>query len=255
MDLNEYWEENRRFVLGVLGALVVFFIAHSLVKSIYADDIVSKRGQISRSKSDLNEPMYSSADLALAEEQNAALKAALQELIGPTHFAPRDAFALDAERGSASSQYLRALGDVREELVRLAGRANMLLDNSLGLPALSPTRDVEIERYLEGLDLVDQLVRSAIDAGVTRVEQLRIVLDPGLKSREGLGKIERTKVSCSLFGNSLALEGLLNATQRPANGRSLHIFELEMNPSKSKDDEVRLDLTLLIARVNLGEEF
>ncbi len=253
MDLNEYWEENKRFVMGVVGALVLFFIAHSLVTSHYEGDLRAKRTSIARSKGDLKQAMYSSADLDAAEEQNQALHRASEQLRAATHFVPRSQFEIDSTRGSASSQYLRALGSVREELVRLAGRANMQLDSSLGLPALSPTRELEIERYMEGLDVVDQLVRAAIQAGVKRTDQLRIALDPGLRAREGVGDIERTRVSCTLIGPSLALERLISATQRAAGERPLHIYEMEMNPSRSKDDEVRLDLTLLIARVQSEE--
>jgi hypothetical protein len=254
MDLNEYWEENKRFVLGVLGALVLFAIARSVVKSIYTDDINTKTREIARSIGELKKPMYTGNDLDRAEEQNEALLSAAAILREATDFVPRTAFALDSSRGSASAQYLRSLGEVREGLLRLAGRANMQLDSSLGLPVLSPTRDVEIERYLGGMDVVDQLVRAAIAAGVDRTEQLRIVLDPGLRSRSGVGKVERTRVSCTLIGTSLALERLLNATQRPDAGRSLHIAEIEMHPSRGKEDEVRLDLTLLIARVTAEEE-
>ena len=113
---------------------------------------------------------------------------------------------------------------------------------------LSPTRESEIQRYLEALDVVDTTVRRAIDANVQRVEKINVRLDTGLTSREGLGRIERTRVSFTVIGTAASLQRLLTRTQRPRQGRVLHVHELEVVPSRHKQDEVRLDLTLVIAR-------
>src|SRR5204863_482021 len=83
-------------------------------------------------------------------------------------FAPRPAFAFDPAKGSASNQYFATVSSVREELLTLAGRNNMRIAEDLGLPALSPTRESEIVRYLEALDLVDRAVRLALASGVDR---------------------------------------------------------------------------------------
>ena len=68
------------------------------------------------------------------------------------------------------------------------------------------------------------------------------------------GEIERTRVSLTVTGPSLALTRLLTSTQRPRDGRVLHVDEVEMVPSRSKEDEVRLELTLVIARMAAPEE-
>ncbi len=198
--------------------------------------------------------MYTSQHLADAHAENDALIAAVEELRAAARFEARPGFRLDPGLGSASNQYLRALARVREELLPRANRGNLQVDSALGMPRLSPTREAEIVRYLEALDVIDTVVGMAINARVQRVDRIQVRLDPGLSSREGLGDVERTRVSLTLTGTSLALTRLLTSTQRPRDGRVLHIDELEMVPSRSKENEVRLELTVVAARLAAPEE-
>jgi hypothetical protein len=125
----------------------------------------------------------------------------------------------------------------------------VVLEPELGMPKFSPTREEEIERYLEALDVVDAVVRLGIAAGVRRIEELQIRLDPGLSSTAGLGRIERTRIELVVAGTSLAVARFLDATQRAQEGRELAVLELEMAPARSKEGEVRLDLTLVVPRL------
>lgn len=250
MDLNDYWQENRRFVTTVGVGFVVFLIARMILASTYEDDINAKNRVISTRKSDLAQPMYKSSDLADARAENEGLIEAVSVLREASDFQPRDEFTLDPGLGSASNQYLRSLARVRDELIPRANRSNMQVDSQLGMPRLSPTRDAEIERYLEALDVIETVVGLSVDARVQRVDKIQIRLDPGLNSREGLGAVERTRVAFTLTGSSLALERLLAWTQRPKTGRVLHIDDLEMVPARSREGEVRLDLTVVIARLS-----
>lgn len=249
MDLGEYWQENKRFVLGVgIGALV-FFLAFVMVRSSFEDDIHSRRREISQRRSDLELAMFDASDLADARLENEALREAVARLSESTRFASRPGFTLESGHGAPNAQYLRILARVREDLLRRANRSNLELDASLGMPSLSPTREVEIERYLEALDVVERLVDLALRASVQRVEKIRIQLDAGLRSREGLGSVERTRVSFTVTGDSLALTRILTWARRPVSGGVLHVEGIEISPSRSKADEVRMELTLVIARL------
>ena len=260
MDLGDYWQENKRFVTGVGAGVVVFLIGFALVRSYFEGDIQSKRREIGKRESDLAQPMFSATELADAQAQHDALTAAVAELTEAARFEPRPEFVIDPSRGAANAQYLRALSRVREGLLLRANRANVGMDPSLGLPALSPTREAEIERYLEALDVVETVSDIAIDARVDRVERIRIKLDPGLHSREGLGSVERTLVTFSMTGTSLALTRVLTWTQRPRERGDgtrppvLHLDGLEIVPSRSKQDEVRMEVTVVIARIPETED-
>lgn len=249
MDLNDYWQENRRFVTTVACGGIGFLVGLMVLKSMYDDDIHAKQRVITDRKGDLAKPMFDTNDLAAAREENEALIQAVAELTEATRFVPREEFRLDPGIGSPSNQYLRVLSRVRDELIPRANRSNLQVDSQLGMPRLSPTREAEIERYLETLDVIETVVGMCIDARVQRVDRILIRLDPGLSSREGLGAIERSRITFSLTGASLALERLLTWTQRPRDGRVLNVEEVEMVPSRSREDEVRLDLTIVIARI------
>jgi len=251
MDLNEYWQENKRFVMSAVGGAVVFLIAYLIVNSYFEGDIRRKTAEISRYQRDLSEPMFTSSDLDDARTENETLAEAVGRLIEAADFVPRPEFALDPTKGAANTQYLRALSRVREELLTRANRANLAVEAGLGMPSLSPTREAEIVRYLEALDVIENVVPLALDARTQRIDRIQVRLDPGLNSRDGLGDVERTRVKFSLTGTSRALTEVLARTQRPpADGRVLHVDEVELLPSRSKQDEVRLDLTLVVPRVS-----
>ncbi len=252
MDLNDYWQEHKRFVMTVASGGLLFVVGWLAVGSIFRDGIDKKKREIAQRRADLGKPVFDSQDLADAREENERLQEAVERLISMTEFQALEAFRLDPADpagGSASNQYLRALSRVREELIPRAKRANLEIDSALGMPALSPTRDDEIIRYLEALDLVSSVVDLAIASQVRRVERIQIHLDPGLNSREGVGAIERTRISFTLSGRSQALERMLARTQRPGGGRILHVDSAEMVPSRGREDEVRLEITFALARL------
>lgn len=217
MDLNDTWQENKRFVLTVAAGVIVFVTGTMVVDALFKSELVALRRSADSAAARLRgEPMYSASDLDTAERENEELDRAVQELSRQVAFEPREAFRLDAKRGSASNQYFASVAGVREELLTLAGRSNLKLPEDLGLPALSPTREAEIVRYLEALDLIDRAVRLALSAGVERVDKIDIKLDPKLSSRQGVGNVERTRVAITLSGSPGPMVRFLRASQAPA---------------------------------------
>jgi hypothetical protein len=249
MDLNDYWQENKRFVLTVLGALVLFWIGTMMIDSFIGSDLRSRRRTRQSLQSQLREERFQPRDLARARSQNEELVAARDALVERVAWSPRSEFRLDPARGSAGNQYFATAQRVREELLRRAGRRNVRIDQDLGLPALAPTRDDEIERHLEALDLVERVVGAAIDERVDRVDDIEIRLDPGLRGRRGPGRVERTRVKLRLVGSSGPVLRVLASTQSSTAGASLVIEELEALPERTKQDEVRLEVTFLVPRV------
>ncbi len=254
MDLNDYWQENKGFVCTVAGGGLVFVLGWFAVDAVFGDDIRTKRSEIRKREAELAGPAHSSQGLADARAENERLRAAVARLEEAVAFRARPEFRFDPAQGSPSGQYLRALAGVREDLLRRANRANLELDSLLGMPALSPTREEEIVRYLEALDLVASVVDRAIAARLSRVERIQIHLDPGLYSPEGLGAIERTRVSFTLSGSALGIERLLATTQRPPDGRILHVDSAELVPSRAREGQVRLELVVSLVRLAQPEE-
>lgn len=262
MDFSNYWQENKRFLLTVACGAIVFAILWMLVGRYFGDDLRRQRSIVTTTSNKLaKDAMYAPADLAEATSENAALTAAVDVLSKAAAFAPRPQFVLDARRGSPSSQYFAAVAAVREDLLRQAGRANMRIPEDLGLPALSPTREPDIVRYLEALDLVDRAARTALDTGCERIDKIEIRLDPRLYSREGVGRIEKTRVSFTLSGDGGPMSDFIVLTQAAgekdqngiALGGPLNVEKADMVPART-GAEASLDVTFVCARITAAVE-
>jgi len=256
MDLNNFWQENKRFVVTIVSGAIVFVIGSMVVDSFFKSSLQQQEREASTNSDKLrNTPMYGSAELQRAEEQNAALVSATERLSNWVEFKTRPRFQLDATKGPAANQYFTTVAAVREELLRAAGRANLRLPDDLGLPALSPTREVDIQKTLEALDLVERAVRIALESGVERIERIEIKPDPGLASRAGVGEIERTRVSFVVAGAPQPLVRMLFASQGRSPEGALALLPLvieraDLVPTRNKADEATLDLVLCVVRLH-----
>ncbi|MCY2960455.1 MAG: hypothetical protein NTY35_09855 [Planctomycetota bacterium] len=257
MNLEGFWQENKRFVLVVGGGALVFLAGWIAIGSMLGDDLAAQRRAAESAQRKLSsEPMYSADDHRQLEAENEALKTALDTLTSSVTWKARPLYALDAKRGAPSNQYFAAVAATREDLLRRAGRANLRLPEDLGLPALSPTREGDILRYLEGLDLVDRAVRIALESGCERVDRIQIQLDPRLNSKQGVGTLERTRVTLNLSGRPDPLVAFLARSQESApladgSGAAgpLLVERCEMQPTRSKTSEAGLEVVFLVARI------
>ncbi len=250
MDLNEYWQENKRFVLSVLGGCIVFLIVNQVVDSAIGDDLRAQRRTRTSVEKKLKDPRFGAQDLARARSQYSSLIAAQEELAKSVGYPTRPEFQLDPQKGSAGGQYFSIGSNVREDLLRRAGARNIRVAQDLGLPALAPTREDELARHLDALDLLERVINLGIEERVERIEKIDIKLDPGLRGRHGVGTVEKTRVSMKLVGNSGPVMRLIAATQDKSRGRSILIEELEVLPERTKKDQVRADITFIASRLH-----
>ncbi len=257
MDLEGFWQENKRSVLIVGGGALAFFVGWLAIGSFLGNDRDAQVTAASRTQRKLSsESMYSADDLRTIEGANDKLKSAVDTLSGAVAWKARPLFTLEPQRGTPSNQYFAAVAATREDLHRRAGRANLRVPEDLGLPALSPTREGEILRYMQGLDLVDRAIRFALEAGCERIDRIQIQLDPKLTSKQGVGAIERTRVTFNLSGRPSPLVAFVKRTQEAAPAADgsgavgpLLIERLEMQPPRAKPDEAGLEVTFVVARI------
>ncbi|MBK7641757.1 MAG: hypothetical protein IPJ19_01695 [Planctomycetes bacterium] len=262
MAFNDYWQENKRFVVTVASGAILFVIGSMVVSSFFGSELQKQVRAANSDESKLRTtPMFGTKELELAQTQNDELQSAIDKLSGMVEWKTRPRFLLDEAKGPASNQYFGIVSSVREELLRAAGRANLRLPEDLGLPALSPTREQEIQKTLEAFDLVERVVHLALDSGVERVDRIEIKLDPGLAARSGVGEIERTRVTFVASGAPQPLVRLLLASQaRPAPGadalQPLVVERCELVPARNKEDEATLEAVFCVVRLHphTGEE-
>lgn len=249
MDFENYWQENKNFVLSVAGGALAFLILFLILDSSYGSDVRAGRSRVSRERSKLAQPFFNQADLTRAREENQALMMASDQLGANAIFVPRPGFTLVKGAASNSNQYFGRVDRVQRELSLLAGRARCVLPVGLGLEALKTNDEEVIARHLEALDLLDRTLRRAIDAGIDRVMRVEVTLDPGLNSRAGLGRIERTRLTLRMVADPPAVADFLLRTQSTEEGPLL-VDSYDARVSPGRADEVTLDLVLLIVHLH-----
>jgi len=250
MDLNDYWQENKRFIVTVVSGLLIFLIGSMIVGNVYGGEVTSMRRALLANTSRLKSERYSTADRDAALAENEALKSALGELRQRVDFEPRPEFAIDPSQGSASNQYFGAVDRVTSELLRLASRKRLVLPQDLGLEMLMTTREEIIVRHMEALDLIDRTIRCALDTGVRRIDSIQVKLDPGLGSRGGPGAVEQTTIRFKMTSKADSIVRMLAQTQSDRFGQSLVLTDLKLSGASSKQDEVRLDVTFAVVHLH-----
>ncbi len=251
MDTNDFWQENKRLIVTLACGLLVYLIAGIIIEGAYGSDLRSARRDLSSNKSALNQDRYSGTDRNLARDENDGLREAVRELATVVAFTPRSRFVLDPAAGSASSQYFTLLEGVREDLNLLASRNRLTYPDGWGIGMLETGDPATIERQLEALDLLESVVRMAVQAGVERITKIGIKLDSGFGSRKGLGQVERTNIDLTLATGSESVTRLLALTQTAgADRRPLTIEKFEIKGERYKHDAVKADFTFLVVRLH-----
>lgn len=250
MDLEEYWQENKRFLAQVGIGFVVFLIGLGVIGATVGARFEEKQRDVSGLQRQLRDAYFGRTERNAATDDNEALVAAAVALREQVRFVPREQF-----RGTGESQqrvdtnrYLTVASRVRTQLMPLASRFNVEVDETLGLPEQSPTRSDELERHLDALDVIERVVGIAIEERVAAVESIKVRLDPGLRGRKGIGSIERSRVIFQIRGDDLALERTIARLQLDE-PQPLVVEEAVMRRSREDPELVVLELSVLIARV------
>ncbi|MFT5050814.1 MAG: hypothetical protein ACI8QZ_002219 [Chlamydiales bacterium] len=253
MNLDDIWQENKRFIASVAAGLMVFLIGTVMVDRLYGSELRSARTQLRSNERSLRTERLGSEALAQAREVNDALHEALTQLSDAAAFETRDHFKLTGGEGSPSGKYFALVDRVRDGLLTLASRNRLRLPADLGLQMLQTTRVEVIERHAEALDVIDRVVRLCVEVGVERIDSIQVRLDPAFDSRHGLGQVERTRVTFKITSAAQPVVELLARTQNPGSGQALSIENVDLIGSRSKQDEVRAEVTFLVVRLHQRE--
>jgi hypothetical protein len=198
MDLNDYCGEQAPSSRP--SGVLVFGIGTMLVGKYFGDELepAPRRdhdGQQARARSDVHARPMREAQL-----ENDALQKRSTRYEGVHVRAARSSCSIPS--GSASNQYFAVVSAVRDPL-RQAGRANARARGP-GLPALSPTREPDIARYLEAsIRRPRRAWRSQPVASASTRSRSVSIRAP---TRAGVGRVESTRVPMTLSGKSALLQ-------------------------------------------------
>ncbi|MDP6849650.1 MAG: hypothetical protein QGH51_03645 [Planctomycetota bacterium] len=173
MNLDAFWQANRRFLIGVAIGLVSFLILGSILVSGPKKAAASSRRSIMTATRTLRGKHVSSQDVARARTRLEALKKQGRKLAELALPIATDGFVIP-EGQSPSKHYIEFTGARRQELISAGLLRDMEIDESLGLPAVSPSQPQIIAKVLHGFFVVDQMMRLAIDYGAESVDDIAI---------------------------------------------------------------------------------
>ena len=248
MDLNDLWQEHKRF-LSIAGAgLALFLIAYFVIDGRFTAERRSLDGTLRSNLKSLGEERFGQAELEAALAGNELLDAAVSRLARAAVFETRPRFQFDPS--GDSTQYFVLHAQIAQELTTLASKQRVILPPGLDLEAPETAQAERIERHLAALDLVDRVLRLAIQERVKRVHAIRVQLDPALNSRDGVGEIETTRVEFEFRSPAAPIVGLIAASQSDVYEKPLTIADVEMVGAKSKEDEITAKITFAVLRLH-----
>ncbi len=232
MDFSGIWQEHKTFITLLVAGLLALLIGEVVISEVYPVDAEGKA--VRRSLSDIRRLETVDRDfLAEAEENNDRYSTRLEAVLGRVNFEPREKFLLKRTE-SADIQYFRILSEEREVLVELPKTLNISVDNNLGMPELSPTREKDIQRSLLVLDVVDRVVGLAIESNVREVSKIEMVPDLG---RRKTGFVEELKVGFKVTASLAALAALFERLQLLENYLAIDAAEIESDESGGQQIE------------------
>ncbi len=208
MDLNDFWQGNRKFILGVGCAVVVVLIGKGVVGSVW-DAQAAARG-VERHASGLRrEEAPRAAEVSAVTGENTALGARLEELYARLAYVTKEDYVLPKNEPNPDLLYNAIRGRAREQLVDFAARRNIRVNDSLGLPDYTPSGREAIQRYLRGLSIVEQVVSAAIVAEVRAVDGIEIVERKGRARQKGEAFVDPLEVRFEIAGTTAAIAELV----------------------------------------------
>lgn len=173
MNLDALWQRHRRFALGFAGGALGFFLLLWLLTSSAADRRSSAERAISRDVLNLRSEMYGEAEERIVQQRLEELRALNADLGMRALPLWRTEFRLPQGK-SPSQHYIELTGQLRQDLIGWALRNDCDVDETLGLPPVSPTQQQAVERVLRGLDVAERVVRLAVEYGAGSVEKMTI---------------------------------------------------------------------------------
>jgi len=173
MNLDTFWQQHRRFLTGIMVGHILFFIGKIIIKKTVLADYQRAATQVKSLNTKLRGSSYSNAQVQELEEHLAELENRGDELAAVTLAPLRSSFSPSLGQ-SPGQHYIQWTGQLRDDLIAFALRNNVDVEDTLGIPAQQPTQVDQMERVMRGLDVIDRVVRMAVLAGASQVEDIEI---------------------------------------------------------------------------------
>jgi hypothetical protein len=212
-DLNAFLQDNRKFLAGSLLGVGVFFAGYALIDSYAGADLRAARNEVGVLRGKMgNASLYSTKNLAAAQEQQKQVEASVKALAKKLNFDRRPQFLLKDDGPSPANQYIGIAAAMRERRLDDARARGIDLVDNVGIPDRSPTEAEDIRRTLRTLDLIDRVLELAIAPGTRSIDKISIVSDRG-GERSGKAIQEEIRVELDMVMTSARLSAIKEAAE------------------------------------------
>ncbi|MBC8370184.1 MAG: hypothetical protein H8E25_09295 [Planctomycetes bacterium] len=255
MNIDAFWQANRKFILGFVGGMIAFFVLLSLIAGPATDRFDAAAGSVSRMKrGSSRSAQYSVAQVRELEQILEQLDSDIDELTAAALPPFRQRFQVP--RGVAPAQHYIALtGELRDELIGWALRHNCQVDESLGLPAVSPSQPLAIEQHLRALDVIDRVVRLAIASNASEIDKIRISQQKQMRRGRKMSPLLISPVSLEITFERVSMTPFLRQIiLEQHQGNSMGIVALEVLPPNQKKGEQRVLIDFELGMLPQSEE-
>ena len=248
MNIDVFWQANRKFIVGLGAGIISFFILLAIVAGGANDRFNTASNSVSLAKrKGASGSQYSAAQVGKLEKTLAQLDADVGELIKAALPPYRKRFQVPVGV-SPASHYIALTGELRDELIGWALRHNVNVDETLGLPPVSPSQPLAIEQHLRALDIVDRVVRLAIENGASEIDKIRISQQRRVGSSKKASPLLITPMSLEITFSRVSVTPFLRAMMiSQQSGNSLGVVSLEVLPPNQKKSEQRIRIGFDIA--------
>jgi hypothetical protein len=268
--MNEFLQEHKRAIAVAAVGIFVFLATNLFISGHYGDAILTGQRQLAQHTADAARFSVDAARLDAARRAREALEERVSALERRMQRVPTKGMLLDATIADADVHYNRMVDAVRRNELEKCALANIDVDARLGLPDAFPATRREVDWFLRGLDVVQQLLErvlsinaEVLEGGIARVD--RIDIAPLPKGKAGATGPQRVAVTFVIVGHPKAVGALREAVARPSDGRALVLLQgtersLDVPPQagprapRGMDplDLGRTQATLVLAALDLG---
>lgn len=255
MNFDAFWQTHRRFIMGMAGGAVVFFILLAITGGGSKERLSKARTSIGRASRQMaSNKMFAASQVSELKERFNMLQDRNQLLADRNLPAFRERFQVPPGMPPAQ-HYISLTGEMRDELIGWALRRNCEVDDSLGLPPVSPSQPQQIDRVLRGLDVVDRVVHLAVDFGASEVDKIRIAQKRSRRSGRNVSPLDITPVTLEVTFTRTSIAPFMNAllAEQQA-GRPLGLMGLEVLPRNEKRLEQKLLLEFGVGALPAPQE-
>ncbi len=162
MDLQDLWQEHKRWILGVVAGLVVYLVGAKIVGTFfYSHGAILRVNQLRRSIE--GDERFDRADLTKIQAAKAEIEAQEAKVRDAVAFVPGERFLLKGN-GDPDTYFPEVAQGVRTDVLGRARELSVeLADRDLTWPA--PVGREEIERTLLGLCVLQNAATRLLEAG------------------------------------------------------------------------------------------